>query len=366
MVKSYSYCILRSPLGSEEYTIRVELKKERKNQMIVEKNSQLITKSQTIVIKGIAILLVVLCHVGGTFTRIMTPLGGIGVSLFLIVSAYGLEKSYLKKGLHAYWRKRVVTVFLPYALCEGIALLAGAYKISFLDFLLDVTLLKPLFTLGWYLNYLLLWYIVFWIIHKISYLNKYRVFSFGLVAITFLIYFNFNSPIRFEQSFAFFLGIVLANYDEILYRTVAKLDKRSVKKYETVCKLYCVVFLLVAIGLLGIKQLSIVRQGFPQCMKVLDLFIKFFASTGILGSVLMLEKYWGIFKCTKICYSSIYRLGNVAFELYLIHGYFLFILDLNLNYFLCLLLFMMFSLGGTVILYGINITIKNYIKINFV
>lgn len=49
------------------------------------------------IMKGIAILCVVICHFMGTYgqgIRIFTPLGGIGVSIFLILSAYGLNESW--------------------------------------------------------------------------------------------------------------------------------------------------------------------------------------------------------------------------------------------------------------------------------
>lgn len=55
-------------------------------------------KAQTTVYKGVAILLVILCHAMGTFGHgitLFTPLGGIGVSVFLLLSAYGLNESWL-------------------------------------------------------------------------------------------------------------------------------------------------------------------------------------------------------------------------------------------------------------------------------
>ena len=50
--------------------------------------------------KGVAILSVILCHAAGTFGHgkivLFTPLGGIGVSIFLLLSAYGLIESWQK------------------------------------------------------------------------------------------------------------------------------------------------------------------------------------------------------------------------------------------------------------------------------
>lgn len=55
-------------------------------------------KQNTTIYKGMAILCIILSHVVGTFGRgrftLFTPLGGIGVSIFLLLSAYGLNESW--------------------------------------------------------------------------------------------------------------------------------------------------------------------------------------------------------------------------------------------------------------------------------
>lgn len=58
-------------------------------------------KNSTNIMKGVAILCVVMCHMMGTFGNgivYFTPLGGIGVSIFLILSAYGLNESWNRGG----------------------------------------------------------------------------------------------------------------------------------------------------------------------------------------------------------------------------------------------------------------------------
>lgn len=60
-------------------------------------------KKSTEAMKGVAILCVVVCHYMGTYgngVTLFTPLGGIGVSVFLILSAYGLTKSWRCGGVH--------------------------------------------------------------------------------------------------------------------------------------------------------------------------------------------------------------------------------------------------------------------------
>lgn len=104
-------------------------------------------KYSSIIIKGVAIILVILCHLGGkTGSVVFTPLGGIGVAIFLFLSGYGLEKSYEKKGLNNYWKKKISYVFLPYLAIELVASGAGliTYK-SIINFILDIYYLHKMY-----------------------------------------------------------------------------------------------------------------------------------------------------------------------------------------------------------------------------
>ena len=59
-------------------------------------------RTNTKVMKGVALLAVMLCHLMGKFgggTTLFTPLGGIGVSIFLMLSAYGLNESFTGGGI---------------------------------------------------------------------------------------------------------------------------------------------------------------------------------------------------------------------------------------------------------------------------
>ena len=54
-------------------------------------------RSYSQIMKGMAILCVVLCHFMGAFgggVTLFTPLGGIGVAVFLVLSGYGLSESW--------------------------------------------------------------------------------------------------------------------------------------------------------------------------------------------------------------------------------------------------------------------------------
>lgn len=70
---------------------------------------------QSVLGKTIAIILVVFDHLG-----FIQKGGAIGVSIFLVLSGYGLTKSYekIKYDLRGYWKKRVANVYIPFVMCS--------------------------------------------------------------------------------------------------------------------------------------------------------------------------------------------------------------------------------------------------------
>lgn len=122
------------------------------------------SKDVTNIIKGIAILMIVLGHAGNRIpgSRILTPLGAVGVGMFLICSGYGLEKSYIKNGLSEFWSKKLYGIYMPWVLIELIGLFFHP-QVSLLDFILDLTLFHPLHPFGWYMQFLLIWYVAFYV-----------------------------------------------------------------------------------------------------------------------------------------------------------------------------------------------------------
>lgn len=293
-----------------------------------------LSKEYTQAIKGLAIFLVVICHIGNNYTRLFTPLGGIGVSLFLILSAYGLEMSYKKNKLKNFWYKRLQTVFVPYIVLELIMQLTFN-SINFAAFIMDITLLKPLFPLGWYLNYLMLMYISFWLTKKVF--NEDASLIFVLLSVVFgAVFFFTNNGIRFEQSLAFPIGLFLANVKE------GRLEKFFNVRFG-------VYLIIVAIIFLGIKQIPIIRIDYKTMVFGLDLFVKTFFSCGIL---MILYSFYKANKVVKVF--SIYKmLGEYSYELYLVHGYALCIF----SYFYCveaLCLFLTITVMGVWLLVYID------------
>ena len=114
-------------------------------------------------LKGIAILGVLLSHTGRIFTEF-------SIVLFLVLSGFGLELSFRKKGLHGFWGKKIRNVWLPYIPVAVVAVLVrhvtGPDRILCtligLDFgrLADGTM--------WYISYIFAWYAAFYLLAGLS------------------------------------------------------------------------------------------------------------------------------------------------------------------------------------------------------
>lgn len=263
-----------------------------------------ISKEKTKQLKGIAIFLVVICHILNQYTRYATPLGGIGVSIFLFLSSYGLCHSLCKNGLTDFWKKRFFNVVTPYWIVEFFLYMIFIHP-YLKEVILDLTFIHVLHPIGWYLNYLFVWYAIFWMVMMFTKDDRDKFVAFMIAAFTLSLYSFFYSSIRFEQSFSFLLGLFfykMKNSDIVLG-----------KKVLIAC------FVLGVAGL-AIKQLNIVR-AIPQYLNILDLIVK----TSCLLFVINLSF------CVNTNYNVFNILGDYSYEIYLIHGAFLILYHLDIN-----------------------------------
>lgn len=250
-------------------------------------------------IKGIAILLITISHIAGLGgTRIFTPLGGIGVSIFLFFSGYGITLSAEKKGVKCFWIKRIIGVYVPYVI---IALLISitSYEYNLFDFFRSIVFVKSIVPYSWYLIYLSFWYLVFWLSFK--YDKKQLYVISGAILISFFL----MPEIMAEQSLSFPMGMLYAMKKTELYKK--NNFKRSVGLF------------IIGVLFLAIKQIPKVRTAYEPIMKLIQLCIKLpLALFVIFVSFYILKKY---------CLDSLRIIGKYSFEIYLIHGYILLMLE---------------------------------------
>lgn len=150
-------------------------------------------RSHTNTIKGIAILLVMLGHIG-----IIPHAGAYGVVLFLMLSGFGLVQSYFNSGLGNFFSKRLSKVIIPYAVITVIwivlfghpAILSGDYyQLALVVLGLDLnTTVDPSM---WYIPYVIIWYVVFYLTFSANISNHIKI----LILFLFSIYLYKNAHI---------------------------------------------------------------------------------------------------------------------------------------------------------------------------
>lgn len=157
----------------------------------------ILDRTATTKMKAMAIIMVVISHVGTTlFGRLFNPFGGIGVSTFLILSGYGLMESYKQHGLDGFWRKRLSRVLVPYLI---FLLVYCAYRmVANGEF--------PIFNLRyWFVEYIVIWYVLFYFIMKYCLKCRWLLLSIAAIVIFLLM-----PCLQAQQSLCFMAGILIS------------------------------------------------------------------------------------------------------------------------------------------------------------
>lgn len=266
----------------------------------------------TTALKGISILCVLWAHVGAACgIGGIQFIAGIGVSLFIIFSGYGLQLSVEKNGLMDYWKRRFFHVMLPYWIAEGIGLVASG-QMSFKVYVLDCLFLKPATGLGWFMQYIMVCYLLFFLVKlmikktnpKEPEKSEERILC-GMFLIWFIIDSLFfarpNMPfLRARQMLCFPFGISMAKDKEAFEKEASK---RGPFFWGSI------------IGLLfmGITQFPAVKELPYIIQNLLSLLTVFPLAIAVLTVTkrhLWLVNNW-----------VMNQIGLVSFEIYLVHAF---------------------------------------------
>ena len=134
-----------------------------KQENLINQKEKGITRYRSTSAKGIAIIMIVVFHVGGEFNiNITGPLGGIGVGIFAFLSGYGLQASYILNKGEFYWKKRFYSSICPYYLLELFNYILHFNMITKEDIIYDLLFYKPYYKYGWYMQFIIISYILFY------------------------------------------------------------------------------------------------------------------------------------------------------------------------------------------------------------
>lgn len=256
------------------------------------------------VVKGFAILTVIWAHSGARLhIGGIQFVAGIGVALFLICSGYGLEKSFYKNGLNAFFRKRLMRICIPY----WIVITLGA--IFLMRWSMKFYIEKMLFIqAGWYIKYIFVCYFIFYALKKLKTNHNWSEKTESIVL--FMIYvmwfvadslFFANPDIPFlvaRQMLCFPMGICMAKNGFV---------KMKILNYKTV-----IISGGIGVIFMAINQLPYVNS-LPNLMSnLLSLLTVFPLAIAVL---VMFDKISWLANNRFFIFS-----GVISYELFLVHG----------------------------------------------
>lgn len=270
---------------------------------------QWMDKNYTTAIKGFSILTVVWAHSGAMLTvGGIQFIAGIGVSLFLICSGYGLEISYEKNGLKNFWRKRLLRGCLPFWIIELIGLLVtGDFSVK--TYLFDFCFLKPATGYGWFMGYIVICYLIFYVIKKAASDSKLQTVALFIV---FVVWFVLESvffaksdmpALRARQMLSFPCGMLLAINKNKIEQTVNKAKSMFILLMGgTMCLLF------MAVTQLGVvKNLPYLVSNTMSLLTCLPMAI---------GIMLFGKAFSGLLENKMLA-----AIGAISYEIYLVHAF---------------------------------------------
>lgn len=265
-----------------------------------------LSKECSKIAKGLAICCVILAHLGKPLgIPFVFQFGGIGVAVFLFLSGYGINESVSKNGVKHFWVKRFLSVFLVYFLFEACRLSMNGWSFSFGEFVGDICLISPRAPMTWYLNYLLIWYVLYYVGYLLTKIKIPLALTLGVAAV--VLFFYFPHRLQSEQSFSFYLGVLCSMF---------RLNGKPVATWLTgIPSQVCIVGTgsILIFLLLIFKKINFADEECSLCYNAVSMAVKIVAIP-----VLLLLASWG--KRLPVLHAMIGIAGIYSYELYLVHA----------------------------------------------
>lgn len=297
--------------------------------------------NHTTLLKGFAILTVLWSHIGGELgVNYIQTIAGIGVSIFIICSGYGLTESYKKRGLDGFFKNRITKIVFLFWIVELIGLTINGVSKGII--IKDLLFITPATSYGWFMQYILICYCIFWAVMKVheknSFIGKHTLLTFNTIFIAWFIleslYFAKEGmpELRARQMFAFPIGYYIS------------INKMKLKLFIEDNKLNLeLVMIIIGLTISVISQMDVMNNFKIIFTNILSLFTVM--PIGI--AIIMLS--W---RYKRILENRLFEiLGNLSFEIYLIHS---FTLSIIKEFIISIILFIIVTCTLTLILYKIS------------
>lgn len=287
---------------------------------------QLLSRLHTDQLRGVGIFFVVLGHlwVHVSKTKAQIVLSGDSVSLFLILSGFGLYISSRNKILpfKEFCLKRIKRVMIPYWIATSLILFLDFIilnrTLSLNNFILTTVgintsvALRQLDYARWFVTFILLWYILFYVFF-VKFNNNFSQIIFVVISIILLPLNYYLLHFGWYQFVSFPVGCLLAiNLDKIK----SLCQKNNVILLISVVGIIYVISykLLLSNGLIN----NIITNSIPN---ILLSYIGDVNSMVMSVSIIFIT--WNIISIKGIKSNILVLLGKYSYEIFLIHGVFL-------------------------------------------
>lgn len=262
-----------------------------------------ITKELTAELKGIAILMVIIGHLSQIFgTSFLNYMGAFGVGIFLFISGYGLTLSFESKGLDNFFKKRIVTVWMPYAIVTFVLIILSYFQGITFDAKTNLLLIlgfdynRSIDPTMWYISFILLWYVLFYIVFKFIKDNRLKALFFVICGVAFykMQFPSILADLSWQweiHAFTFPLGVIVALY-----------VKNGIKQQYLIVSCIC-----TALAMIYFYRHISESTGYYMLTNIAT-------AVTLITAIVALSNNCGILKFAKI-------VGKYSYELYLVEGY---------------------------------------------
>ncbi len=263
-------------------------------------------KKQANIIRGICCIIVVLVHIpqehGNFIQDAIGSFGYIAVTVFFLLSAYGLKyslenkKDYLKHFL----KNRLLVIYIPFVLANLI------YQIINIRNGFDILSIIGIKNIT-FVGELILFYLIFYIVYKnIKNIKRADIAMISLVVIFSIVSYLFKFG-WYVECLGFAYGIIIFNIQD-------KINNMLNKKYFI--NLIIFVCLSIILGIIYIKIKNV---------ELINYIIKIILGISLISLIAVL------FKKIKVYNKVLDTLGNISYEIFLLHTIIIYILkDLNI------------------------------------
>lgn len=272
-------------------------------------------------LKGIFAVLILLHHLY-QYSKINTiwcvkfflnSIGELAVAMFFFFSGYGLMTSYVKKGkdyVDGMVKNKIEPFYLTYIIMSNIYILLYSFigrEISAELILKTLTFGQTIIEFGWYLQTILIFYLMFYIIFKFckSTIIKSIFLATGWISYCMICVILRLPTTWYVSSLAFLLGIWWSYNNEKIYKLLT--DKKIIFINSTIA-----LILFFILFVFGIKPIL------PTNLRVISKTI-----SNVIFVILAMHICY-FYGNSRIIYNNITeKLGNISYEIYVSQGIFL-------------------------------------------